>query len=103
MKMFYLIYEGRPNKDYHDKSVAGGLIGCWIETTSIKEAAKIARHLIKEQHWDIIKKDEFKTVQSNSIEKDSEHYKYYEQALTDKEVLVFYTYPKRKNRTTAKK
>ena len=77
----YLIYEGRPNKDYHDKSIAGGQIGCWIETTNINNANKIARDLIKEQNWDIIKKDRFKTVKPNSMDKDSEHYQYYEAQL----------------------
>lgn len=96
--MFYLIYEGRPDKDYHDKTIAGGHIGCWIETTDIKNADKIARDLIKKQNWDILKKDKFKTIKPNSIAKDSEHYQYYEQALTDKEVLVFYTYPKTKDK-----
>lgn len=98
MKIFYLIYEGRPNKDYHDKSIAGGHIGCWIETTDIKTADKIARDLIEEQNWDILKKDKFKTIKSNSIDKESEHYQYYEQALMDKEVIVFYTFPKDKKK-----
>jgi hypothetical protein len=102
MKMFYLIYHGRPNKNYPDKSVAGGQIGCWIETTTIQNADKIARHLIEEQHWGNIKKDQFKTVKPNSIDKDSEHFQYYDQALIDKEVLVFYTYPKTKKGTRTK-
>lgn len=102
MKMFYLIYEGRPNKNYHDKSIAGGQIGCWIETTNITKADKIARDLIKEHNWDIIKKDRFKTIKPDSVDKDSEHYQYYDQALIDKEVLVFYTYPKTKQRTRTK-
>ncbi|NOS90501.1 MAG: hypothetical protein HOP30_01135 [Cyclobacteriaceae bacterium] len=102
MKMFYLIYHGRPNKDHPDKSIAGGMIGCWIERASIYKADKVARELIKEQNWDIIKKDRFKTVKPNSVDKDSEHYQYYDQALIDKEVLVFYTYPKTKKRTRKK-
>ncbi len=101
MKMFYLIYHGRPN--YRDKSVGGAMIGCWIETVSMYKADKIARNLIKEQSWDIIKKDRFKTVKPNSLDKESEHFKYYEQALIDKEVLVFYSYPETKKRTWIKK
>ena len=102
MKMYYLIYQGRPNEDHPDKSIAGGMIGCWIETVSISKADKIARELIKEQNWDVVKKDQFKTVKPNSVDTDSEHYQYYEQALIDKEVLVFYTYPKTKKRTRAR-
>lgn len=94
--MFYLIYECRPHKDHRDKSIAGGIIGCWIETTTMYKANKVARQLIEEQNWNIIKKDRFKTVKPNSIHKESEHYQYYQQALIDKEVLVIYTYSKKK-------
>jgi hypothetical protein len=96
MKMFYIVYHCQPNKKYAGELIGGAYIGCWIATTTLSKVDKIARKLIKEQNWSILETDEEGEILPGSMNKKNPRFEYYEQALIDKEVLVFYTYPKTK-------
>ncbi|MDN4165477.1 hypothetical protein QWY31_08195 [Cytophagales bacterium LB-30] len=60
-------------------------------TDTLKNADKIARQEIEEMDWFILEREEVQTIDNESIEDDKKEY--YEQALIDKTVFVFYTYP----------
>ena len=102
MTMFLLTYHGRPNKKYKGGPIGGAYINCYVKTTNIVKADKIATTEIKKLNWDIVEKTETKKVTKSSFDKGSDGLEYYEQALIDKEVFVFHTYPIRKKRRTSK-
>ncbi len=90
--MFLLTYHVKPTVDRQDnKGTSGAFVNCYIITDSLKTADKIARREIKEQNWDILEQEDAQTVDSESIADDKREY--YNQALIDKTVFVFYTYP----------
>ncbi len=91
--MFLLTYHGRPNKKYTGDPVGGAFINCWIESETSKEADKIAKNEIKSLNWDIIERTEVLEVAKDFYESDDPKLQYYEQALIDKTVFVFYNYP----------
>ncbi len=90
--MFLLTYHVRPTSSKKDISdTKGAFVNCYIVTDTLKNADKIARQEIKEMDWFILKREEVQTIDNESIEDDKKEY--YEQALIDKTVFIFYTYP----------
>ena len=102
MRMFYIVYHGKPNELYQGKPIGGAYIGCWIMNRTMIKAEHIARKIVTSQGWDIIEVDEKSEITPESVDKQSERFEYYQQALIDKEVVVYYTYPKIKKSKRAK-
>ena len=100
--MYLLTYHAHPNDKYIGDTVAGSFINCWIETDSIKNADNIARKEITELNWDIIERTEAIEVDENYYDKDTPKVEYYEQALIDKRVYVFYNYTADNKKRTRK-
>ncbi|MCE3226741.1 MAG: hypothetical protein K0S32_1292 [Bacteroidetes bacterium] len=95
--MFLITYHCKPGKNYKGKPVAGAYVNCYIKRNKFEIADRISREHILKSDW-IVKKLEdvskinlsfYKTSNASGIE-------YYKQALIDKEVFVFYNYPKKK-------
>jgi hypothetical protein len=97
--MFLITYRCKPGKDYQGKSVGGAYVNCYIKRNKFEIADKISREHICESGWVILKQEDvskinlmyYKVSGASGIE-------YYKQAVIDKEVFVFYTYPKNKTR-----
>ncbi len=96
MKMFLLTYHAKPNKTFEDYNEIGGAwVNCWIEHESPEEAEKIAKKEIEDYDWQIKKLDEIIEVDENYYSENEDKKEYFEQALIDKIVLLFHTYPKK--------
>ncbi|WP_320004010.1 hypothetical protein [Shiella aurantiaca] len=87
--MTYHVKPTSNKKDINDTK--GAFVNCYIVTDTLKNADKIARQEIEEMDWFILEREEVQTIDNESIEDDKKEY--YEQALIDKTVFVFYTYP----------
>ena len=94
--MYFLIYEAVPKKGIsaYDK-YAGAHVACWINVKKIEVARQKAVTMIQEQGWKVRKQVEEHTLTREAAEQ-STGLQYYEQALIDTEVLMFYTHPKKK-------
>lgn len=92
MKIFLITYHAIPTEKVEDyKTQAGAFVNCFIEADNIYNGLKKAEEEIKKVHWTDL---EFQDAVIADLENlDSDKIEYYEQALIDKEVLVFYCYP----------
>lgn len=92
--MFFLQFQARP-KPHNPESneLAGAFVGCWIERSTLPEAEEVARSMISEAGWDVISTNLRYPVDRSSYDDKPSGLQYYEQAILDKEVLVFDSYP----------
>lgn len=81
-----------PEHAKHGK-YGGAYVSCWIEREDFVLAEAVACSLIAESGWKVIRVEETSMVDDSTYDEDDENRKYYEQALIDKEVLVFHTFP----------
>jgi hypothetical protein len=91
--MVYVRIEAFPNKTAAEHERYGGaLVNCWIQRDDIEEAVSVARRMIAERGWhsELLEEASFCTREEFPVESQ----KYFDQALTDDEVLVFYTHPR---------
>jgi len=93
--MFYLRYRALPAVDHPRADRLGeALVCCWIDRPTLAEAGSVARTDIAEQHWRILDREVGEEVTAADYEPGDEAHPYYEQALTDREVFVYYTSPR---------
>ena len=94
MPVYFLQFEGTPQKDHPDSDEIGGaIIDCWLLRSNQEKAKQDALSLIRDDGWIVDEPDlAFEDDQTN-YETDSPQLQYFEQVLTDREVLVFHTYP----------
>jgi|SRR5215831_1656667 hypothetical protein len=92
--MFFLQFEAKPREDNPERETVGGaFVNCWIERADLDEAAAVASKMIEEQGWSIVKASQMQPVDRAFYADGDEGLQYFEQALIDKEVLVFFAYP----------
>jgi len=95
MKIYFALYHVKPLPSAENTAnIGGAYISCWIETTSLTKAHKIARdEIIRLAKWEIVEMDEAYEIKEEYYTEDSSGLEFYKQALIDKWVLVFHTYP----------
>ncbi|PSR54089.1 hypothetical protein AHMF7605_11435 [Adhaeribacter arboris] len=92
--MFLLIYHGKPQSQTGDlEDVGGAYIKCWIESENFDQADTTAQQEIEGMGWNVLELDEAFTITREDYSEDLNELEYYEQALIDKEVFLFHTYP----------
>jgi hypothetical protein len=90
--MVYARIEAFPNKSSSGRERRGGaLVNCWIKRDDIEEAVSVARRIIAERGWHSEALEEAHHCTREEFPEESRQY--FDQALTDDEVLVFYTHP----------
>jgi len=95
--IFLFEFEAKPQATNPKcKTLAGAFINCWISRRKKSEAETIARRMIKKHGWTIVEFGKGSRI-TRSTQTPS-GMKYYEQALIDKEVLVFHVWPIKKTR-----
>ena len=92
-RMFFITYHAEPNTGIQNSEIGGAYINCWIEAESIDQAEQMARTKIEEENWTILDKEEAYEIQRSDYLENSNGLNYFDQALVDKLVLVFHTYP----------
>jgi hypothetical protein len=90
--MIYARIEAFPNASSSERQRLGGaLVNCWIKRDDIAEAVSIARRMIAERGWYSETIEEARFCSRDEFPEEGREY--FDQALTDEEVLVFYTHP----------
>jgi hypothetical protein len=90
--LYYLRFHVRPRDDRHG-AYSGAFVNCWIDRPDMEAAQAAARVLIEEFGWVAVSVEDSAIVDGSHYQNASDGLRYYKQALTDKEVLVFHTYP----------
>lgn len=79
-------------KEFHE--AGGAYVSCWILSDDREAAEERAKELIEEYGWDVEALEEGAIVSGADYPQDDEDRVFYEQALTEREVLVFNTWPR---------
>ena len=88
-KLFIFEYRAIPK---FESEFLGAYVNCWIMNQDFNYAKHKSRSLIEEENWEIESFEDITEIKKDEIKEDDERYKYYEQVIIDKEVLVFHTY-----------
>lgn len=92
--MQYLVIEAIQDSSYSHVEISGGAtVGCWIKDQSEKNSRFIAKSWIREQGWipqDIL---EHQVITIEDYDAEPEGREYFDQAILDEEVFVFFTFP----------
>lgn len=93
--MQYLIIDAAQDPTFaHDKVYGGAMVGCWIKNQTKTNAYLIAKGWIENHGWVSLSLEDQYPVTEEDYKVKSEGKRYFEQALIDDEVFVFYTSPK---------
>lgn len=85
-------------KEFHE--AGGAYVSCWIQSDDRGDrgdrdvAEERAKELIEEYGWDVEALEEGAIVSGDDYPPDDEDRQFYEQALIEREVLVFNTWPR---------
>lgn len=92
MKIFLITYHAVPTEKAEQFEMYGGAyVNCYIEADNIYEGLKKAEQEIKDSDWTDLDFQDAMVADPDNM--GSDKIEYYEQALIDKEVLVFHCYP----------
>ena len=67
-------------------------VGCWIDRPTLEEAIAVARSMIANEGWIVGDLKEAQVVNESDYPASAPGRSYFQQALIDKEVIVFCTY-----------
>lgn len=88
-RLFIFEYHAKPKLE---SEFLGAYVNCWIMSEELNYAKFKSRDLVEEENWEIDSFEDITEIKRNEIKKGDKRFKYYEQVIIDKEVLVFYTY-----------
>lgn len=88
-KLFLFVYHAKPQ---FESDFLGAYINCWIMDKDLDNATLTSRKLIAKENWEIDALESISEIKKGDFKEDDDKFHYYEQAVIDKEVLVFYTY-----------
>jgi hypothetical protein len=92
--MQYLIIDAAQDPTYaHEKQYGGATVGCWIKNQTKKNAHLIAKGWIEDHGWVPLSLEDQYPVSEETYRDKPEGRQYFEQALIDDEVFVFFTFP----------
>lgn len=77
----------------HEEDYGGASVGCWIKNQTRKNAYLVAKGWIEDHGWVPLSLEDQHPVSKADYDDDTKGRRYFEQALTDEEVFVFYTWP----------
>jgi len=91
--MQYLIIEAAQDPTIkHENRYKSAQVGCWIKNQTEKNAFLIAKGWIEEQGWVALSLEDLHPVSVEYFKNNPEGRRYFEQALIDDEVFVFYAH-----------
>jgi hypothetical protein len=93
-EVYFVLFEATPRRDAKvDSDVAGAYVSCWIERPTRDEAVRVARTGIEENGWIVGDPDEAYEVNAATYPPGKNGREFFQQALIDKEVFVYHTFP----------
>lgn len=95
MPMHFFTFLAAPTPEAKEFHTAGGAyVKCWIQNGDRQSAEERARELIVEYGWTVdALEGEAVVTGADYLLDDEEDREFYEQALMEREVLVFHTWP----------
>jgi hypothetical protein len=91
--MYFLVYHVKPLPGSNNRQdIGAAYVSCWIEATTEQKAKKIAITQIKAVKWEVLEIDECYEINKKNLDRPGQ-IESYNQALIDKWVLRFHTYP----------
>lgn len=93
MPMYLVEVHARPDSGQHAQEFGGAYVNCWIEASDLGDAVRCALAEIERAGWmpDEVRRAAITT--RDAYTGDDDGLEYYEQALIDRVVCVFHTYP----------
>jgi hypothetical protein len=88
-KMFLFEYHVKPK---FTTELLGAYVNCWVIDEEFNHAKVKGQNLVQEEDWEIISIEDISEIKRGDIREHDEKFKYYQQTMIDKDVLVFYTY-----------
>jgi hypothetical protein len=93
--MFLFTFLAVPTPDAKEFEEAGGAyVNCWIQSDDREAAEERATELIEEYGWAVEALEEGAVVSGADYSPGDEDREFYEQALVEREVLVFNNWPR---------
>lgn len=93
-RLFLITFTARPGENTEAfRQVGGAYVNAWIDAVSEAEALERAQREIRDEGWVIESIDSQAVVCRSDYEDGDPNLMYFDQALIDKEVLVFNTWP----------
>lgn len=93
--MYYLCIVVRTDESHPEHAtIDQAYVDCWVERDTEAEAVEAATNLITAEPWIIERVEGAEIVTAANYVDDPEARQYYEQAVKDKEVLMFHTAPR---------
>jgi|KBSMisStaDraftv2_1062788.scaffolds.fasta_scaffold429358_2 hypothetical protein len=92
--MFFVQFEATPRRNARTSpDAAGALVNCWIERPTLQKAIEASQALVQAEGWIVDEPNEAYRVDISDYPPGAEGREYFEQALIDQEVCVFYAFP----------
>ena len=92
--MYFLTFHAVPlPQNARSSDLGGAFICCWIDRPTLGEADRVAREWIASEEWQVDNREEAYLIDRSDYGDNNASLQYYEQALIDREVFVFHTYP----------
>lgn len=93
--MYYVCITVRTHQTHAEHArIDQAYVGCWMDRENEEEAVEDAKTMIVEEPWVIEEVESVSEVTADDYVDDPENLDYYEQALEDKNVLVFNVCPR---------
>ena len=92
--VFRITIRARPNPGSVDDDDAGGAyVNAFVNCLSETEAVEVATRLVREADWIVEGIDDVCRLSRNDIDESDPEFGYFDQAIVDREVAVFHTWP----------
>jgi hypothetical protein len=92
--MYHFVFHASPDVSHKESTSFGGAyVNCWIDRPTSDEAEIVARQLIRNSGWVDERLEECREVIRSDYSNNQDGLVYFDQAVSDKEVLVFHRYP----------
>jgi hypothetical protein len=93
-RLFVITFTARPGDNTPASLESGGAyINAWVDASTREEALDRAQRGIRDAEWIVESVEDVALLSRADYEGDHTGLQYFDQALIDKEVLVFHTWP----------
>ena len=94
LPMQLVMLKARQHPDFdHDEVYGGSFINCYMKDRTVDGALNDAKAWVEERGWYILNVEEHYEIDEASFDEPDGGKEYYDQALIDGQVFVFFTYP----------
>jgi hypothetical protein len=94
MAIYFFTFLATPTPEAKEQEAGGAFVNCWIQSDDPDEAEERATDLIYDYGWTVDSLENEALVTGDDYVDDEENRAFYEQALAEKEVLVFHLWPR---------